>query len=131
MTGLRRVAAGFACAIAPMLYAAPALAQRIGQGTGTEVPIWRVLGALVLCLGLALGAAYVLRRRLGGSMPLVSGRSRRLQMLESLRISPQVHICLVSCDGAEFLIAASPQGVHAIDPGLPLPPLRNESEASR
>ena len=120
MTCLASIAGRIAVALLTLLAAAPAFAQRIGQGTGTEVPIWRVLIALALCLGLAVGAAYVLRRRLGGAMPLAMGRSRRLQLVESLRITPQVHICLVSCDGAEFLVAASPQGAAAIEPGAPL-----------
>ena len=120
MTCLARTAARIAAALTLLLLAAPVFAQRIGQGTGTEVPIWRVLIALALCLGLAVGAAYVLRRRLGGAMSLGMGRSRRLQLVESLRLTPQVHICLVSCDGAEFLVAASPQGAAAIEPGAPL-----------
>jgi flagellar biogenesis protein FliO len=119
MTALRRVAGRIAGLAILFLVAAPAFAQRIGQGTGTEVPIWRVLGALALCLGLAVAAAYLLRRRLGGSMPLAMGRMRRLQLVETLRLGHHVHICLVSCDGAEFLIAASAQGATTINPNLP------------
>ena len=117
----RRLAALVAAA-ALLLAAAPALAQRLGQGTGTEVPIWRVLGALFLCLALAVAAAFLLRRRLaGGARPIAFGRSRRLQLVESLRLSHQVDLCVVSCDGGEFLIAASPHGATLIDPHLPGP----------
>ena len=117
----RRLAA-VALAGTLLLAAAPALAQRLGQGTGTEVPVWRVLGALLLCLGLAVAAAYVLRRRLGGgARPVSFGRSRRLQLVESLRLSHQVDLCVVSCDGGEFLIAATPHGATLIDPHLPRP----------
>ena len=123
MTALRRAAAIIAGAALLCLAAAPAFAQRLGQGTGTEVPIWRVLGALALCLALAVAAAYFLRRRLNGSLPLAMGRARRrLQLVETLRLSHQVDICLVSCDGAEFLVAATQQGATAINPNLPGPP---------
>lgn len=119
MTGLRQAAARIAFLAFLSCAAAPAFAQRIGQGTGAEVPVWRVLGALILCLGLAVGAAWVLRRRLGGSAPLATGRSQRLKLVESLRLGHQIHICLVTCDGGEFLVASSPQGATLISPGLP------------
>ena len=116
------ITARIALVLTLLLGAAPALAQRLGQGTGTEVPVWRVLGALALCLALAVAAAYLLRRRLGGSLPLTMGRSRRLQLIETLRLSHQVDICLISCDGAELLVAASAQGATTINPGLAPPP---------
>jgi flagellar biogenesis protein FliO len=122
MTGFRPGAACIAGAFLLLLGAAPACAQRLGQGTGTEVPVWRVLGALALCLALAVAAAYVLRRRLGGSLPLNMGRTRRLQLVETLRLSHHIDLCLVSCDGAEFLVAASAQGATTIKPSLPPAP---------
>ncbi len=133
MTGSRPAAARFTGAAFLLLAAAPAFAQRIGQGTGTEVPVWRVLGALALCLALAVAAAYLLKRRLGGSLPLAMGRARRLQLLETLRLSHQVDICLVSCDGAEFLVAASAQGATTINPSLAPPPAApaGDEEAAR
>jgi flagellar biogenesis protein FliO len=128
MTGGRLGAARIGGAAFLLLAAAPAGAQRLGQGTGTEVPIWRVLGALALCLALAVAAAYFLRRRLGGSMPLTMGRARRLQVIETLRLSHQVDICLVACDGAEFLVAAAPQGVTTIGTGPPAPSAGKEGD---
>lgn len=125
MTSFRSAAARIACAAALLPMAAPAVAQRLGQGTGTEVPVWRVLGALALCLALAVAAAYFLRRRLGGSLPLARGRTRRLQLVETLRLSHQVDICLVSCDGAEFIVAATQQGATTVKsslPAMPAPP---------
>lgn len=110
-----------AAAACAWLAAAPAAAQRLGQGTGTEVPIWRVLGALVLCLGLAAAAAVILRRRLRGPGPMAFGRARRLQLVEILRLSHQVDLCVVSCDGGEFLVAATPHGAALIKDGLAPP----------
>lgn len=131
MTAARLVAARIGAAAFPLLAAAPALAQRLGQGTGSEVPVWRVLGALALCLALAVGAAYVLRRRLGGSTPLTLGRGRRLQLVETLRLSHQVDICLIACDGAEFLVAAAPQGATTIDPRRPAAPVPQDESDPR
>jgi flagellar biogenesis protein FliO len=90
-----------------------------------------VLGALALCLALAVAAAYVLRRRLGGTMPAAVGRARRLQLVERLRLSHQTDICLISCDGAEFLVAATPQGAATIAATLPAsaPPPAPAAEA--
>jgi flagellar biogenesis protein FliO len=97
--------------------AGPAFAQRLGQGTGTEVPMWRILGALALCLLLALGAAFVLKRRLKGPNRLAFGRPRRLQLVESLRLSHQVDLCIVSCDQVEFVIASTPHGASLVNAG--------------
>lgn len=128
MSAFRPGAARIAAASFALLAAAPAFAQRLGQGTGTEVPIWRVLGALALCLALAVAAAYVLRRRLGGSLPLTVGRTRRLRIVETLRLGHQVDLCLVSCDGAEFLLAVSAQRAATISPNLPTSPATPERE---
>jgi flagellar biogenesis protein FliO len=107
-------------AAAALLTAAPALAQRLGQGTdGAELPVWRVLGALAFCLALAVAAAILLKRRLGGPARPAFGRARRLQLVESLRLSHQIDLCVISCDGAELLLAATPHGATLINPSLP------------
>lgn len=128
----RRAAARFAGALALLLLGhGPALAQRLGQGTGGEVPVWRVLGALGFCLALAIGAAFVLKRRLGGGRPLGFGRARarRLELVESLRLSHQVDLCIVGCDGRELLIAATPHGAVLVKDALSeLPELPEPSE---
>lgn len=99
------------------LVAAPAAAQRLGQGTGTDVPILRVIIALGFCLALGAAAIFLLRRRYRGARPLAFGRERRLQLVENLRLSHQVDLCIVSRDGREYLIASSPQGVTVVDDG--------------
>lgn len=112
-----------ACATAWLLPVAPALAQRLGQGTGAEVPVWRVLGALLLCLALAVAAAYILRRRMNGVMPRsLRGAERRLQLVETMRLSHQVDLCIVRCDGRELLVAATPHGATALAADLSGPP---------
>ena len=98
------------CAL--LLPSVSAFAQRLGQAEdSTVMPMWRVVTALVLCLALAIGAAFVLRKRLGGAMPLITTGPRRLQLLERLRLAPHVDLYLVGCDGAELLVAVTAQGV--------------------
>ncbi|MEJ0027180.1 MAG: flagellar biosynthetic protein FliO [Rhizomicrobium sp.] len=49
------------------------------------------------------------------SFPRMPGaRSRRLTILESLRLSHQVDLCIVACDGREILVAAHTQGVQLL-----------------
>lgn len=126
---LARPFAGLAVTAVLLLVEMPAHAQRLGQGTGTEVPVWRVLGALIICLALAVAAAIVLKRRLGGARPIGFGRARRLQLVETLRLSHQIDLCVVSCDGGEFLIAATPHGATVINPDLPAPAPEPAKEA--
>lgn len=114
--------------VTALLGGAPALAQRLGQGAGAEVPVWRVLGALAFCLVLAVAAAILLRRRLNGPGRAAFGRARRLQLVESLRLSHQIDLCVVSCDGAEFMLAATPHGATLIKPDLPQPPAGEQVE---
>jgi flagellar biogenesis protein FliO len=95
----------------------PAAAQRLGQGTGTDISIWRVILALLFCLVLGGAAIFVLRRRFRGVRPRAFGRDRRLQLIENIRLSHQVDLCIVSRDGHEYLIAASPQGTTLVDSG--------------
>jgi flagellar biogenesis protein FliO len=97
------------------LISAPAAAQRLGAGVAEpDIPVWRVLGALVICLMLAGGAAFALRKRLGGAVPAAKGRERRLQLVETLRLSHQIDVCLVRCGEDEFMIAATPHGASLI-----------------
>jgi flagellar biogenesis protein FliO len=104
-------------ALAAALCATPAAAQRLGQGGGEDVSIWRVILALLLCLLIAGGAAFALRKRFGGGIAprfFAPASDRRLKLVETLRLGQQVNLCLVSLDGKELLIAATPQGATAI-----------------
>lgn len=99
------------------LGAMPAAAQRLGQGGGTEISLWRVMLALIFCVAIGAAAIFLLRRRYRGVRPLAFRRERRLQLVENMRLSHQVDLCIVSRDGREYLIAASPQGVTLVDAG--------------
>jgi flagellar biogenesis protein FliO len=101
----------------------PALAQRLGQGADDGISMWRVVAVLILCLGLAVFAAYALRARMGGGgMPFLSGPrpGRRMMLVETLRLSHQIDLCIVNCDGQQMLVAASAQGATLLKE-LPAP----------
>ena len=99
---------------------ATALAQTLGKGGGTELPWWRVVGALLFCLLLAAGAAVALKLRTGGRVQLftaLGGDDRRLRLVESIRLSHQVDICVFRFDQREFVVAATPQGALVLASG--------------
>ncbi len=87
-----------------------ALAQRLGQAVGDDIPWWRVAGALAFCVLLAVAAAVVLRLRMRGAAPMLGTAPRQLKLVESLRLSHQVDVCLVACGDRQVLVATSPQG---------------------
>lgn len=101
---------GAAAAGIALLAAAPACAQTLGQGAGPEISWLRVVGALLFCLALAVGAAFALRYRFRGAVRLAPGTPRRLRLVETMRLSHQSDICLLAVDGQEFLFASTPQG---------------------
>jgi flagellar biogenesis protein FliO len=106
-----RSAVAASCAVAWLLAPSLAAAQKLGQAADTDVAWWRVLGALALCLALAVGAAFAMRTRMRGVTRPAPKTGRQLQLVESLRLSHQVDVCLVACDGERLLVATSPQGV--------------------
>lgn len=102
--------------------AAPACAQTLGQANTPEIAWWRVVAALLLCLALGVAGAYALRARFGGQLPPVGQRAvRRLRVVENLRIGHQVDICLIACDEAQFIVAASPHGIAMTPVGIASP----------
>lgn len=115
-----------------LLAAAPlngtATAQQLGQASEDGVSLVRVGLALTLCLLLAVGGAVAIKLRSGHAMPLLrrEGGNRRLILKESLRISHQIDLCIVSCDGQESLIASSANGAQFLRPiGSPVSPVKS------
>ncbi len=105
-----------------LLDASPAFGQTLGQAPDDTISIWRVAFALLLCLGLAVAGAYAIKARLGMASPLAlfsfaGERTRRLQLIESLRLTQKSDLCLVRCDGRELLFLTSDHGVQVIEPG--------------
>jgi flagellar biogenesis protein FliO len=112
----------------------PALAAP-AEGASTAAFWWRWLAALAFCLALAIVGALALRarsgglptgrlsgleamaRRLGGVFGAAAAGERRLRIVEAVRLSPNLEVCLVRCDGRDYLLAATPGGAVQLLPG--------------
>lgn len=85
-------------------------AAPLGGGGALDVSLTRIVSALLLCLMLAAFAIVVLKRG-GGRIALTGiGRatlSRRIAVIESRRIGAHADLCLLRCDGDEYLILSS------------------------
>lgn len=95
-----------------------AQAQQLGGGgASTDISIIRILAALLVCLAAAFALALVIKARRGGIRPLgkewlpraIAG-SRRIEIVETRRATPYADICLVRCDGEEYLLLCGPSG---------------------
>ncbi|WP_294288201.1 hypothetical protein [uncultured Sphingomonas sp.] len=90
-----------------------AAAPQLGGGGGLDVSAVRILAALVLSLAIA-GAVILVLRRGGGRIDLSALRlptrvvgARRIAPIETRRISAHADLCLVRCDGIDYLILSS------------------------
>lgn len=115
---MARLSAAFACLVAYLLSTPFAFAQpgRLGGGGTLNLSLTRIVMALILCLMLAVLAAFALKRG-GGRVDLSRLRGlvrtlpaeRRIEVLETRRVSQYADICLVRCDGREYLFLCAPQ----------------------
>lgn len=107
--------------LASVTIASSGLAQTLGRAPDDSVSFWRVAGALIVCIVLGILAAFFLRARgdfLSAlslpKLPVLVRKERRLQLVEVLRLNQHIDLCLVRCDGATMLLAASRQGVDVL-----------------
>lgn len=108
---LAMVAVALALALAGPVLAQPAV-QPANDKPAAEIPFRRDglpgfdAGRWAFGVGLALavagGVLWWLRRRLPGAA--AGPRTRRIQVLETLRVSPRSTLLLVECDGRTLLI---------------------------
>ena len=108
-------------------------AQTLGQGGDPDISPWRIVASLLLCAGLAIAGAYILKAR-SGQMPVfrfAPGRQRRLRVIEQLSLGRDAGISIVSCDEREILILTSPQGCRVIDAALPRADAASEFQRER
>jgi len=91
---------------------APAVAQRLGGGSTPEVSIVRIVGALVICLLVALLAILYLKHRTGGAIPPMFRRliktDPEIDVREVRRLTVQHSIGLIRHGGQEYLLLLSP-----------------------
>lgn len=93
--------------------ASPALASagRLGGGGSLNISLTRIVLALLLCVMIAGLAALALKRS-GGRIDLTMFRrmfaslpsQRRIEVIETRRVSQYADVCLLRCDGREYLL---------------------------
>lgn len=96
--------------------AALAGAGRLGGGGELNVSLARVVLALLFCLMVA-GVAVLLIKRGGGRIDLGALRgalvrlpaARRIEVIETRRVSQHADICLFRCGGREYLVLCTAQ----------------------
>lgn len=94
-----------------LLAASPAMAQRLGGGGDLNISLTRIVMALLLCLMLAAVAVLLLKRN-GGKLDfgalrrllVAMPRQRRIEVIETRRVSQFADVCLFRCDGQEYLV---------------------------
>lgn len=115
---MARLSATLACCVAYLLFVPAALAQpgRLGGGGALNLSLTRVIMSLILCLMLAALAAFTLKRS-GGRIDFKRVRGlvaalpaqRRVDVIETRRVSQHADVCLLRCDGREYLILCAQQ----------------------
>jgi hypothetical protein len=90
-------------------------AQRLGGGGAVDIPVGRIIAAFLLCVLLAWALAVALKHRGGrggiGRFQRLFARSAppsRIAVLETRRASVHADVCLIRCDGDDYLILCSP-----------------------
>lgn len=113
---MARLSAALACCLAYLVSAPAAFAQpgRLGGGGALNLSLTRIVMSLILCLMLAALAAFALKRsggridvkRLRGMIATLPAQ-RRIEVIETRRASQYADVCLIRCDGREYLVLSS------------------------
>lgn len=92
----------------------PAMAAGLGTANAPGVPWARIVLAFVFCIALAVGAIAILRHHQGRLRFTFAARAfpamaqaprRRIEVIETRRISQHGDVCLLHCGGHSYLIA--------------------------
>lgn len=118
-----------ACILVAVIPAVPAWARLGGNASSDAIPWLRLVLGLLVCIGLAVAAALVLRSRSGSTVTSAWPRKapRRLQLLETMRIGPQASLSLVKVDGAEYLLVSTSSAAHLTKYGPAERPIKETS----
>lgn len=106
----------------PLVLAAAGQAGRIGVADAPGIPWLRIFVALLVCIGIAIAAVFLLRQIVRrGKLGMINSKFGRIangtdiEILESRRASIHGHICLIHCRGHAYLIAMTAGGASLID----------------
>jgi hypothetical protein len=116
-----------------LLFLKAAMAPTTGSGAGLS--FWRIFGAWLLCIGIAVLLILILRRIRNGRSAgppaffprLLSQPPCRVEIVETRRATVSVDLCVLDYDGERYLIACGPSGTTLLDRS-PLPPSTEEKE---
>ncbi len=89
-------------------------AQTLGGNQSVDIGWWRVILVLLFCLGLAVAAAFLLKRRGLGVFGVRHISEPHVKIIEVTRLNHRSELNLISCNGAYFLIAVGPHGTRLI-----------------
>jgi hypothetical protein len=101
--------AGAICLLA-LFAAGPAFAGgRLGGGDESLISIGRVLAAFVICLLVALLAAFALRHRVAAPrshsfFKRMAVRHSAIEVIEARRVSQYADVCLIRHDDRQYLL---------------------------
>jgi hypothetical protein len=104
--------------------AQPAVAAQLGTASAPQVPWARIVLALLFCLALAAAAILVLQHHrgwlrfapFGTRLPRMAHMPRRrIEVIETRRISPHGDVCLLHCQGQSYLVALGPGQALLLD----------------
>lgn len=96
---------------------------------GAGISLWRVFGAWLLCIGIAVLLILALRRVRAGRMNAGIGSllprglgagARAIDIVETRRVNMAVDLCIFDYDGERYLIAVGAGGSTLLDRS-PLP----------
>lgn len=111
-----------------------AFAQKLGGAAAPDISAIRIVAAFIFCVFVAVAAAVAIRRRSQGGFPrlapggllaVLSGTARparRIDVIEARRISVHADLCLVRCDGFEYLLLCGVGGSTVLDREAPPAP---------
>ena len=97
-----------------------------GGTTSLVGPAVRMLGSLVLVLGLLFAAIWLLKRWRG--LGVSGGRTPKIRIVETRSLAQRQTLYLVTCEGQRLLIAGSPMGVSLVTQ-LPAQPVEEAPDA--
>lgn len=106
--------------IASLTAVMAATSTRLGGGGTLDVSLTRIVSALLLCLVLAGIGILVLKRGGGQVTPSVLRNwrrvavDRRVEVIESRRISAHADVCLLRCDDHDYLVLAGPSELRLL-----------------
>jgi flagellar biogenesis protein FliO len=91
-------------------------AQQLGQGSsGADISSWQIFSLLIF-LALLVAAALALVKFRGRPLQFFRpAADRRIEIIETARMSVQSTVCLIRYDGFDYLLAITAQSVTVID----------------